>query len=92
MAVQGTTTIDFGSAPGTNVIVKTITGQTAITSTMLVEAWIMAEATADHNAYEHAVAPIKLTCGNIVNGASFDIIAVTDWRLTGTFNVKWVYN
>jgi hypothetical protein len=32
---------------------------------------------------------MKLTAGNIVNGVSFDIIAMTELRLTGTFKVKY---
>lgn len=85
----GTVLVDFGSAPGTNIVTTTITGQTAIVSTSKVKAVVMLDTTATHNSYEHMVAPIKLTCGNIVNGVGFDIQAVTDWRLTGTFNITW---
>ena len=90
MATTGTVTLDFGAAPGTNIIVATVTGQTGVLSTSYLEAWIMADSTTDHNAYEHAIAPIKLTCGNIVVGTSFDITAVSDWRLSGTFKCRWV--
>ena len=92
MSAQGTTTIDFGAAPGTNVITKTITGQTGITSSMYVEAFIMNTASADHNAYEHMIVPLQLRCGNIVEGVGFDIVAVCFVQLTGTWNVYWVYN
>lgn len=88
----GTDVIDFGSAPGTNIVSTTITGQTDITTSAHVEAWIMSEATATHNAYEHQIAPIKLTVGSLVNGVGFTVSAVTDWRLTGTFNFRWVWS
>jgi hypothetical protein len=70
-------------------VTTTVSGQTGIKSTSAVLAFMMGEATDDHNAYEHMLAPIRLTCGNIVPGEGFDIVAVTDHRLTGTFNVRW---
>ena len=91
MSGTGSAVLDFGSAPGTNYVTTTVTGETGILAGSKVEAFIMAEATATHNAYEHTIAPIKLTCGNIVAGTGFDIYAVTDWRLDGTFNVSWVW-
>lgn len=92
MAQTGTSILNFGSTPGTNVVTTTVTGQAAIASGSFVEAWIMMEATAEHNAYEHGIAPIKLACGNIVAATGFDIVASTEWRLDGTFSVKWVWD
>lgn len=92
MGAQGSAVLNFGSTPGTNVVTTTVTGEASILSGSLVEAWIMAEATATHNAYEHSITPIKLVCGNIVAGTGFDIVASTELRLDGTFNVKWVWN
>lgn len=91
MSATGSAVLDFGATPGTNCVTTTVTGQAGILAGSQVEAFIMSEATAGHNAYEHTVAPIKLTCGNIVPGTGFDIYAVTDWRLDGTFNVRWVW-
>ena len=88
---SGTAVLDFGTVPGTNVVTATVTGQTSIALGSSIEAFIMAEATAEHNAYEHSVVPIKVSCGNIVAGTGFDIIAVTEYRLTGTFNVRWIW-
>jgi len=86
---KGTTTINFGPPPGTNVVKTTVLTGT-IASTALVYAVIMyTAATTNHNIYEHMIAPIRLTCGNIVYNSSFDITAVTDLRLSGTFNVNW---
>jgi len=88
----GTATLDFGSAPGTNMVTTTITGQTGILSGSTISAWLMAEATATHNAYEHMIVPLRITCGNIVAGVGFDIVAVSDLRLTGTFTCRWEGN
>lgn len=85
----GTADLNFGAAPGTNVITLTVTGQTGIVSGSNVRAWIMAEASASHNAYEHMLVPLRLTCGNIVAGTGFDIVAVSDMRLTGIFKCRW---
>lgn len=91
VAKTGTAVLNFGATPGTNVVTTTVTGQTGILSGSQVHAVMMAEATATHNAYEHTIVPIRLTCGNLVAGTGFDITAVTDWRLNGTFNVRWTW-
>lgn len=86
---SGNAVLNFGSTPGTNFVTTTITGQTNIVAGSIVKAYIMSSPTATHNAYEHAIVPIKLSCGNIIVGTGFDIYAITDWRLDGTFNVTW---
>jgi hypothetical protein len=91
-ATYGTATLNFGSVPGTNIVTTTITGQTGILSGSTISAWLMAEATATHNAYEHMIVPLRITCGNIVAGVGFDIVAVSDLRLTGTFTCRWEGN
>lgn len=92
MSATGISTLDFGAVPGTNIASVTVTGQTGITSNSHAEAWMMADSTDDHNAVEHQVAPIKITCGSIVADTGFTITGVTDWRLTGTFKVHWVWS
>jgi hypothetical protein len=92
MGAAGTATVDFGAAPGTNVVTVAVTGQAGILGTSHAEAWMMGDATADHNAVEHAIAPIKLSCGSLVAGTGFTITAATEWRLTGTFTVHWVWS
>lgn len=87
----GETTLNFGSVPGTNFVTTTITGQSTIVTGSFVEAFLMATGSIDHNGYEHMIVPIRLVCGNIVASTGFDITGVTDWRLTGLFNVKWVW-
>jgi hypothetical protein len=93
MGAQGTATLNFGAAPGTNYVSVAVTGQVSIVSgASLAEAWMMASSTGDHNAIEHSIIPIKLTCGDIVTGTGFTIYAFTELRLTGTFSVQWVWN
>lgn len=71
----GTTTIDFGAFPGGSDAKVTVTGQTAITAGSVLQAWLVAQPTADHTADEHRVETISVTCGNIVAGTGFDIYA-----------------
>lgn len=92
MSATGTTTVDFGTAPGGNYATSVVTGQTAITSTSYIEAWIMAETSADHTLEEHLIVPMQIKCGNIVNATGFTIYAFSDMRLTGTFTIRWVWN
>lgn len=91
---SGTGTLNFGAAPGTNIVSTTITGQAGITAPSHVEAWIMGEATADHNAYEHSrilAREVSLACENIVAGTGFDVVGATKLRLTGlvAFHYAW---
>lgn len=96
MGAQGTATVNFGAVPGTNTASVVVTGQTGIlAASSLCEAWMMADSTvsgaAGHNAEEHKLVPIKLTCGALVDGVGFTIYAETEWRLTSTFQVRWVW-
>lgn len=88
----GNATLDFGAAPGTNIATVVVTGQGTISSTSGVEAYLMGlDTTASHNAYEHAIAPIQLSCIAIVAGTGFTIQGASQHRLTGTFKVRWVW-
>ena len=91
MANKGTAVLNFGSAPGTNYVITTVTGETSILSGSVAEAYLMAQSTATHNSYEHSIVPITLRCGNVVASTGFDIIASSEFRLTGTFTVNWVW-
>lgn len=71
----GVTTIDFGAFPGGSDATVTVTGQTGIVAGSVLQAWIVAQPTADHTADEHRVETISVTCGNIVANTSFDIYA-----------------
>ena len=93
MGAKGTTTIDFGSAPGSTRASVAVTGQTSIDGTAAIEAFIMRESSADHTDENHSVVAdrINLSCGNIVAGTGFTIYATTDLRLRGQFTVRWVW-
>lgn len=90
MPSAGTSTIDFGA--GNNITTLTVTGQTGILTGSNVEAFLMGDSSADHTVYEHNMAPIQLRCGNIVVGASFDIVATSFFMaLTGQWTVRWIW-
>lgn len=89
-SAAGTAILDFGLTPGSNYAEVTVTGQNSISTNSLIDAWLMADVTADHNELEHAIAPITVRCGNITAGTSFVIYATSTHRLTGRFAVRWV--
>lgn len=72
----GSTTVDFGAFPGKSDTSVAITGQTSITGTSIVNAWLYPKATSDHSVDEHIVETIKVFAGNIVAGTGFTIYAV----------------
>ena len=94
--VTGQSVVNFGNTPGTNIVTVNVTGQTGILSTSTVSAFMMADSTVSgaygHNAEEHKIVPVKLTCGNISVGTGFTIYAETDWRLDSIFNVRWIWS
>lgn len=73
MATTGTATLDFGAFPGKSDASVDVTGQSAIVSGSLVEAWLRPEATPDHTADEHMVETLKVIAGNIQAGVGFTI-------------------
>lgn len=78
MATTGTAEIDFGAFPGAADASVAVTGQTGITGTSLVEAWLALTASTDHSADEHRVESIRVTAGNISAGVGFTIYARND--------------
>jgi hypothetical protein len=93
VANNGTATLNFGAAPGTNVVTTAVTGQTGFDATSAeIRLWFNGDdSTATHNAYEHMMAPmiISLSPTSLVSGTGFTITAMTDYRITGTFAVHW---
>lgn len=80
MSGQGTSTVNFGAFPGSTDASVTVTGQSGITGTSLVEAWIFPTATTDHTADEHWADPPEVYAGNVVAGTGFTIYAVVKKR------------
>lgn len=73
MGAQGTATLDFGAFPGAADASVTVTGQAAILSGSLIEAWILPADTTDHTAGEHIIDPPIVIAANIVAGTGFTI-------------------
>ncbi len=73
MGAQGTAVLDFGAFPGKSDTSVAVTGQAAIVSGSLVEAWLRPVATADHTADEHMLETLKIFAANIVAGTGFTI-------------------
>ena len=95
MGAQGTTTLNFGAAPGTNHVSVDVVGQAAIAADSAVEAWIMGvDSTAEHTTYEHMFLAgyISTPITAIVVGTGFTINGITELRLTGNIDVRWVWN
>lgn len=90
-ARTGTATLSFGAAPGSSYATVVVSGQTGLTSTGDVRAWLQGDATATHNAVEHLIAPLTVRAGDVGVG-TFTIHATTDQRLTGTFTVHWAWS
>lgn len=90
----GNATLDFGAFPGSSDTSVAVTGQTGITTSSFVEAWLVPAATADHSADEHVVETIKVIAGNIVNGTGFTIYGVNTGNnsmVYGAWSVSWVW-
>jgi hypothetical protein len=91
----GTATISFGADPGSDVGSVVVTGQSGISSTSHVEAWIMGDTTATNTADDHELAQVlvRLVTRNVVADTGFTIIAyVQGGQISGDLKVHWVWN
>lgn len=89
---QGTAVIDFGT--GTAETSVAVTGQTTISATSKVEAYIMGDDTSsNHTAIDHRWIGlfISLTCGTPTAGTGFTIYAKCIDKMQGQFTVRWVW-
>ena len=85
----GETTLDFGAAPGTNIVSTVVSGLTEIKSDSRVFATISLKSSANHNAYEHGIVDMTIRAGNIIPGTSMEIVGVSTQRLSGSWNVQY---
>lgn len=96
MSTQGSTTVSFGSFPGSITASTTITGQTNILSTSLCEAWIdpTQTATVTHSQDEHTIIDMDVRCENIIAGTGFTIVCTirSGTFTNGSWNISWVWN
>jgi hypothetical protein len=91
---QGTATIDFGAAPGSNEASVAVTGQTTISATSKAEAYVMGDDTATgHTASDHRylAALAGFTCGTPTAGTGFTIYGRSTESLQGQFTLRWVW-
>ena len=91
---QGTATLDFGVAPGSNEASVAVTGQGSILATSKAEAYIMGDDTStNHTAADHRyiAAILGLTCGTPSVGTGFTIYGRCTDKLTGTVSVRYVW-
>lgn len=93
MGATGTTTINFGTFPGSSEATVAVTGQADILTTSFAEAFFMRETSADHTAEDHsyAAALCALTCDTPVAATGFNIMARSLDKLSGIFTVRWVW-
>ena len=89
---MGNTTVDFGAAPGTNIVTASVSSLTGLTSSGYAEAWIRIAATADHNAYEHTVLAGHIAFSATPGTDSMTITAFSELRLTGLVSVNYVWS
>lgn len=102
MGASGTSTLDFGAFPGASDASVAVTGQAAIVSGSLVEAWIRPVASADHSADEHMVETFQVFANTIVAATGFTISGFNTsqldspigdgTRIYGTWTIAWVWN
>jgi hypothetical protein len=91
---QGSSTIDFGAAPGSNEASVAVTGQTTIGAGSKVESFVMGDDTSsNHTASDHRYFETfaSLTCSTPTAGVGFTIYARSQQKLTGTWAVRWVW-
>ena len=94
-ATGGVATIDFGAFPGSNEASITVTGQGSILSTSPIALAISADdTTADHSASDHSyfAMVVGLSYGSVVHATGFTIYARSQYKLQGTFKVRWIWN
>lgn len=93
-SAKGIATVNFGSGVGSNETSIAVTGQTFILATSKVDAYVMGDdSTSDHSASDHRYFDLLagLTCGTPTAGVGFTIYAVSGEKLTGTYQVQWVW-
>ena len=92
MSAIGTATLDFGT--GSNEASVEVTGQASILATSKTDAFIMADdETSDHTASDHRYLACLagITCGTPVAATGFTIYGTSTQKLTGTYQVRWVW-
>ena len=87
----GTATLDFGASPSSEASVS-VTGQTGITPSSRVKAWVMRKSTATNTTSDHefAATAMRLSVGQPTSGVGFTIYAhCLIGFASGQFSVEW---
>ena len=78
--------------PGTNTTSIAVTGLTAMTAKGSASAFVVAsDSTSDHNATEHEILDLDLSCDNFIAGVGFTINATANQRLDGAVQVRYAW-
>lgn len=89
---NGFDTVDMGAFPGSTNSSRVITGQTLISSTANVEAWLVPSDTPEHPFDDHLVEEIDITAGFVSAGNGFTIYAKTrNVLLHGQYSIGWAW-
>jgi hypothetical protein len=104
-SAQGTAIVDFGPFPGVTDASVAVTGQTSISATSQIEAYLYPLATVDHSADEHTYEMIRVYAdpSTIIPSTGFTIRARAEdnpgtgqnkdgVRLYGQYTVAWVWS
>lgn len=85
----GTATLDFGAVGG-NVATVTVTGQSWVTGSSHIDAFLMGtDTSSDHNAEEHSIVNMTTRVVTLTAGTGFTIQAFSEWTLRGTWTIHW---
>jgi hypothetical protein len=85
---RGSGIINFGTIPGGNYTTVTIS-DTNVSSNSAIYCFINGS-TSDHTDMEHLIVQISLNTKNIIQGVSFDVVAFSELRFTGTFAFNYI--
>ena len=85
-SLGGSSTADFGAAPGTGYVIQTVT-DAGISAGSRVKVWVQGT-TADHNEIEHLIIAGRAGLMAVPGAGSFAIHIETELRLTGEVALK----
>lgn len=94
---QGTALLNFGTVGGKggNEASVAVTGQGSISATSKAEPYVMADdTTATHTAKDHRYFDglVGLSCGTPTAATGFTIYATSPHKLSGVYQVRWVWS
>lgn len=89
----GIVTLNFGSPPGTNITTASILTSN-VNNNSSINIYIMNTSSIDHNTADHQLFALysKVIPGEIIDNTSFVITCISDLRINGTFNAKYIIN